>query len=320
MLTAKKFYLSCAGLLFLVFFVLLISLKIGAVKLDWKDILSFQSEIVNKLRLPRVLLALLVGAGLSLSGAVFQALLRNPLADPFVLGVSSGSAVGATLSIVLGMMALQPLFSFVGALATILIVLSISKSFNQHSLILTGVILNFFLASLLMLLLAIASPYQLSNAYLWLLGSLSYQSLESLTKILPVFVVLFLFIFFTSGKLNILVLGEEDASSLGLSTKKWSFIFFMVTSLLVALVVSMSGIIGFVGLMIPHACRSLFGNDYRILVPTSALLGSLFLLISDTVARTALLPAEIPVGVITALIGTPLFIYFLRKGYDFYST
>src|SRR3989338_595583 len=320
MLTAKKLSLSCAGLLCLIFFALILSLKIGAVSLNWQDVFSFQSDIVNQLRLPRILLALLVGAGLSLSGAVFQALLRNPLADPFVLGVSSGSAVGATLSIILGLTMLQPIFSFAGALATILVVLSVSKSFNQHSLILTGVILNFFLASLLTLLLAIASPYQLSNAYLWLLGSLSYQSLESLVKILPIFAILFTFIFFTSGKLNILVLGEEDAASLGLSSKKWSFIFFITTSLLVALVVSISGIIGFVGLMIPHACRSLFGSDYRILVPTSALMGSLFLLISDTLARTVLLPAEIPVGVITALLGTPLFIYFLKKGYELHST
>ena len=320
MLTAKRLYLSCASLLFFIFLALLASLKMGAVHVDWKEILSFQSDIVSKLRLPRILLSLLVGAGLSLSGSVFQALLRNPLADPFVLGISSGSAVGATLAIVLGMTGLQPIFAFGGALTTIFIVLSVSKNFNQHSLILTGVVLNFFLASLLTLLLAISSPHQLSNAYLWLLGSLSYQSLESIIKMLPLFLVLFLFIFFSSSKLNILILGEEEASSLGLSTKKWSLIFFIATSLLVALIVSVSGIIGFVGLMIPHACRILFGNDYRILVPTSALLGGLFLIISDTVARTALLPAEIPVGVVTALIGTPLFIYFMKKGYDFYST
>ncbi len=319
MLTTKRLYLSCASLLFFVFLALLVSLKIGAVQLDWKEVLSFQSDIVSKLRLPRILLALLVGAGLSLSGAVFQALLRNPLADPFVLGISSGSAVGATLAIILGLTALQPIFSFAGALLTIFVVLSVSKNFNQHSLILTGVILNFFLASLLTLLLAISSPHQLANAYLWLLGSLSYQPLDSVFKILPIFVVLFSFIYLASGKLNILVLGEEDALSLGLSTKKWSFIFFIATSFLVALVVSVSGIIGFVGLMIPHACRNLFGNDYRILIPTSALMGSLFLLICDTVARTVLLPSEIPVGVVTALLGTPLFIFFLKKGYDFYS-
>ena len=145
MLSAKKFYLTCACLLCFVFLTLLLSLKIGAVQLDWKEVFSFQSDIVNKLRFPRIVLALLVGAGLSLSGTVFQALLRNPLADPFVLGISSGSAVGATLAILLGLTAFQPIFSFAAALLTILIVLSVSKNFNQHSLILTGVILNFFL-------------------------------------------------------------------------------------------------------------------------------------------------------------------------------
>ncbi len=319
-LIPKKVLLTCLYLGLCLCLVLIVALKVGAVSLSWRDVFFLDSPIISYLRLPRILLAIMVGAGLSMSGVIFQAILKNPLADPYVLGVSSGGAIGAVLSVILGVSTLQPLFAFSGSLLSIIFVLTAAKKTSGNSLILAGVILNFFLASILALLLALSSPDQLSSSYSWLLGSLAYSQFSSLVKIIPPFLGAIIFLYFCATKLNVLSLGEEKAISLGVSAYQWRLILLILTSLVTSLLVSVSGIIGFVGLIVPHAARSLWGYDHRLLIPASALLGAIFMVVSDTLARTVFLPAEIPVGVFTALIGAPIFIYFLRKGYDFQNT
>ncbi|MBI2608804.1 MAG: iron ABC transporter permease [Deltaproteobacteria bacterium] len=319
MLSAKKIILTCSYLFFFLAICFLISIKSGAVSFSWGEVFDFSNKIITSIRIPRVILSLIVGASLSLAGVVFQAILKNPLADPYVLGVSSGGAVGSTLAVLLGLVFLQPLYAFFGSFLSIVFVLFVAKRTSSHSLILTGVILNFFLASLLTLFLSLASPAQLSSSYTWILGSLSFSSWDLLLKLLPFILISILFLYYCSHLLNILSLGEEKALTLGVSVQKWNLILLLITSFLTAIVVSLSGIIGFVGLIIPHTARNIWGSDHRILIPTSLLLGGSFVMIADTLARTLFLPAEIPVGVLTAIIGAPLFIYFLKKGYDFQS-
>jgi iron complex transport system permease protein len=272
--------------------------------------------IVWDIRFPRILMGLLIGASLGVTGAALQALVRNPLADPYVLGVSSGAALGATLALALGLGSFAggvgvPLAAFVGAALTILVVYGIAASQGRlpvQTLLLAGVIVNAICSALMMFANSILNPASLYRVVVWLMGSLgapSYTALLGMGCCVGAAMVLLL----RQGReLNLIAVGEDTAVSLGVNVAHVHRTIFFVSALLTGAVVSVSGMIGFVGMVVPHLVRMLCGADHRFLFPISALGGGVLLMIADTVARTIVAPEEVPVGVITALIGGPFFI------------
>ncbi len=333
-LTLKKVIMVSLLLSLLLCGVLLCSVMLGSVKVDPKQSLLIlfhwvlgltgvatetERTIILSLRLPRVLLAGMVGAGLSVSGAIFQALLRNPLADPYILGVSSGSAVGAILAILLGLSHLSfglPLASFAGALITIGLVFYFGKQegrMHPNILLLAGVITGSFLSAVIMFFLSISPKEELHTIVFWLMGDFSFANPQSILLLLPYLAVGFLLLYWRSPHLNLILSGEENAVQLGVHIERLKVLSYLCASLMTAASVSLCGLIGFVGLIIPHATRLLFGPDHRLLLPASALIGASFLIACDTLARTMLSPVELPVGVITAAFGGPFFITLLRK-------
>jgi len=308
--------------------VALISLSMGPAKVSLGDVIGWcagmrsldqtTSMILAKIRLPRILLAGLVGFTLSLGGVVFQALLRNPLAEPFILGISSGAAIGAIGGIVLGLGFTLgvPLLSFMSALATILLVMGISSrqgGLESSTLLLTGVIVNAFFTAIIMFFIATVSDSKLHSMLFWLYGDLSQSKYMQLAICLPLVLIVSGIIYVFSRHLNLIVGGEEPALQMGVEVELLKWISFIGISLITGVAVSFSGIIGFVGLIVPHLMRMTLGPDHRLLLPASALGGAIFLVAADTVARTILSPSELPVGVITAFLGAPFFIYLLRK-------
>ncbi len=268
--------------------------------------------IVLNLRLPRAVLALLVGGGLGLAGAVFQALLRNPLAEPYILGVSGGAAVGgarAPWSL--------PLAALVGALVAILLVLRIAtrsaRSLDTRVLLLAGVVVGAFFNAVILLLLTFASAETFRSAVFWMMGSLAGASWTQAALLAGYLAPAVLALLLLARPLNLLAVGEETALYLGIRVERVKLVAYLVSSLLVAAAVAVSGIIGFVGLIVPHAVRLAWGSDHQLLLPASVLAGGGFLVLTDTAARTAAAPAELPVGVITALVGVPLFIVLLTR-------
>ncbi len=281
--------------------------------------------ILMQVRLPRVLLALMVGGCLATVGVGLQALLRNPLADPYVLGISSGAALGAAVAILLGIgtsvlaISALPLCAFAGGLISILIVYRIAASYGYlpvHTLLLAGVILNAVFSALIMFITSMMDPNRSFGMMSWLMGTLSAPDYPALLVLAGYLFVGTLILFLQARPLNLLTLGEETARSLGVEVEGIKKVVFFTSALLTGAVVSVSGLIGFVGMVIPHAIRMLLGADHRLLLPASALVGGMFLMIADTLARTLLAPSEIPVGIVTALAGGPFFIYLLmsRKG------
>ena len=275
--------------------------------------------IINQIRLPRVILAIVAGAGLACSGCVFQGILRNPLADPFTLGISGGAAFGVSIGFTFGITKLSwfflPLFGFCGALLSVgfVYLLNLKKEFDSNSMILSGVIASYIFSSAVMLVFSISSHDQLYSAFMWLMGSLAFFD-ERLLPIIAVFVIVgVLFLCFLGNVINIISLGSEKSSSLGINTAKTVKYIFMLSSLITACIVSCCGVIGFVGLMIPHITRKFVGNNNKILMPFSSIIGSIFLLICDTISRTLIAPVEIPIGVITSIIGGLFFVFLLLK-------
>ncbi|MEY4705942.1 MAG: Vitamin import system, permease protein BtuC [Nitrospirota bacterium] len=276
--------------------------------------------ILIQVRLPRLLLGLLVGACLASVGVVLQALLRNPLADPYVLGVSSGAALGVALAILLGIgstflaLSVLPLCGFAGGLLSLVVVYRMALSYGRlpiHSLLLAGVILNSIFSALIMFITSIMEPNRSAGTMAWLMGTLTAPSYPAL-GILACYLTGGLFLLLRQARrLNVLTLGEESARSLGIETEQVKRQIYLLSALITGAVVSVSGMIGFVGMVIPHAVRLMLGADHRLLLPASALVGGMYLMIADTMARTLLTPAEIPVGIITALAGGPFFIYLL---------
>jgi len=279
------------------------------------------ADIVWRIRLPRTQLAMLVGASLAVSGVIFQALLRNPLADPFVLGVSGGAALGGIAVLALGSSLgfgyeFVPPAAFAGALlATILLYLAagVRGRVSATSLLLTGVVFNAFASAAIVFLASIAGFADGSRIFLWLIGNLAAARAD----VAPV-VALFLALGVGCGcllarSLNLLVLGDEPARQLGVPTEWHKRILLVATSLMVGAAVSVAGLVGFVGLIIPHLLRLVLGPDHRLLVPASALIGAAFLVVCDAVARSLLGGRELPVGAITALAGGPLFLFLLRR-------
>ncbi len=275
-----------------------------------------QDVIVFGLRLPRIGLAIGVGAALAMAGASFQALLRNPLADPYVLGVSGGAAVGSILAILLvtNLAFAQPLFSFAGAMAATMIVFWLGRRDDDPArLALSGVVLSTFLASMIALMTSVASNVKLRQITMWLLGDLSSGSYEGLIFVLISVAVCLLALMTQTRALNLMMVGERDAYALGVETSRVRWVVHLAASLVTGAAVAAGGAIGYVGLVVPHLVRLAVGADNRLVIPASALAGSLLVLLADTAARTAIAPRELPTGAITALIGAPVFIYLLLR-------
>ncbi len=297
-----------------------ISVFIGTVKISpftqWQD---YYRTIIYDIRLPRVFLCIIVGSGLAVAGAIFQGLLRNPLADPYILGTSSGAALGAIIAIMLRINMFffdLPLFSFLFALLSIILVYNIAGAKGRTSiqtLLLAGIIVSSFLSALIMLAMSL-SRRETHDIIFWIMGNLTENNF-SLIKIVGTLVVSgIVTVMFFARDLNVMSMGEETAGQLGIETEKTKKFLFIISSLIVGAVVSVSGMIGFIGLIVPHIVRMITGPDHRILIPSSALVGAIVLIAADTIARTVVAPLEIPVGVVTALFGAPFFIYLLRKG------
>ncbi|MEE4353527.1 MAG: iron ABC transporter permease [Desulfatiglans sp.] len=275
-------------------------------------------SIIWRIRLPRVLLAGLVGATLSLGGLVFQAILRNPLAEPYILGISSGSGVGAIIGILLGMSRFPgvSLMAFAGSIATLLLLLVMTSGrtmLNRQSLLLSGVMVNAFCGALIMFLLSITQDSRLHNIIFWLMGDLSLLRMGQVGILAILLVPWFILLFWLSNSMNLMQMGREMAQSMGLNIKRVSVILLIVTSFMVSVTVSHCGPIGFVGLVMPHLLRLLLGPDHRVLVPGCILGGGTYMVLCDLMARTLPEQGEMPAGVITALIGAPLFIILLKR-------
>lgn len=274
--------------------------------------------IVVQIRLPRVLLAMIVGAGLSIAGATFQALLRNPLSEPYILGISSGGTVGALVAITFGLSTLPfvtPLFSFLGSGLVMLLVFALGyrRGFlDTNALLLSGVMVGAFFSAMVLLFTALMNQ-DIRTTYLWLVGNLGAADSRSLIIIIPFITAASVVLVIFSRFFNLIATGDETAMHLGVEVGKVKNISYLMASLITGLSVSTSGVIGFVGLVVPHVCRLLFGPDHRLLLPASFLVGGIFLLVCDIISRVLLAPSEIPVGVVTAVIGAPVFIYLLKK-------
>lgn len=279
--------------------------------------------ILFSIRLPRILIAAIVGAALSASGIIFQALLRNPLADPYILGISGGAAVGAIIGIILsGMIGGLTIpggvsgAAFAGAMITLILLFGASGARQDgrgNTLLLTGVIVNAFFSAVIMFLIAISQNDRVHNILFWLMGDLSIAEGGDVLVAGIVLGAGFLIMMAYARSLNLLITGEETAMQLGIDVAKTRKILLVTASTVTAVAVSVSGTIGFVGLIIPHILRLLLGPDHRLLLPAAILLGAAYLVIADTIARTIMAPAELPVGVITALCGAPYFIYLMRR-------
>jgi len=331
----------CGLLAVVLFVVVVVALKFGAVQVSlWglgRDLISVilhrtsaistdYGMIVIDIRLPRILLAIFVGASLSVAGTSFQALLRNPLADPYVLGVSSGAALGAVLALIIEphialpaavAALLTPVGAFLGAAATIASVYVLGRRegrLDTNTLLLAGIITASFLSAIIIFLMTTLVSRDLHGMQFWLMGDLSIALQRNLRWILGVtFAIAAVAIYTTAGDLNLLLSGEKEAMHLGVDVPRVRLVVYIAASILTGLAVSVSGAIGYIGLLVPHVMRWIFGSDHRVLIPTAAFGGAIALVIADTLARTVVAPAEIPVGAMTALAGAPLFIYLLRK-------
>lgn len=327
-LTFGRVVRTCLLLAVLLAFTMLLSLLVGTARITWHQLWTVimgdasptdaARLVILRIRLPRVMLAGLCGFSLSVGGVIFQALLRNPLADPFVLGVSSGSAFGAVLGIMLGFSFNLgvPAMAFGGALLTIYLVLVLGQKkigMESSTILLAGVIINSFFTAIIMFFIATTADDRLHTMLFWLYGDLGQSRFAESAIAAPAVIGGFAVLYCFARHLNLMTAGEETALHLGVDVGRAKMICFLVVSLVVGIVVAFSGLIGFVGLVVPHLCRMAFGSDHRILLPVSALGGALFLIAADTLARTIISPMELPVGVITAFLGAPFFIYLLKK-------
>jgi len=277
--------------------------------------------IVLNIRLPRILLAVSVGMGLSIVGASMQGMFKNPMADPGVLGVSTGAALGASIAIAMGMqkfifgIGLVTLFSFIGAVFATVLVYSIAKvggKLPTINLLLSGMAVSFLFSAMISIIMVFRHN-QIENIVMWTMGSISAASWKQVAVVAPIVLVGSIITFIFSRDLNLLATGSDTAMSLGVEVETTKKILLVISSVIIGACVSVSGVIGFVGLVIPHIIRLVLGSDHRVVLPFSAVVGALFLVICDTLARNIIPPTEIPVGAITSLFGAPFFIYLLVK-------
>lgn len=274
--------------------------------------------IIWQIRFPRVLLATLVGAALSLGGLVFQALLRNPLAEPYILGISGGSAIGAIIGILIGFSKFPgvSLTAFAGSIAILLLILVMSSGqtiLKKDALLLSGVMVNAFCAAIIMFLVSMTQDSRLHNIIFWLMGDLSMVDIGHVGILAAILCPCFILIFWFSNSMNLLLMGKEMAQTMGVNIKTVTVILLVATSFMVSATVSYCGLVGFVGLVVPHLLRLVFGPDHRVLVPACVLGGGAYLVFCDILARVLPEQGEMPAGVITAMIGAPLFIFLLKK-------
>lgn len=307
----------------------IVSLCIGTTAIPFEKILPLifkiregvEYSILVDIRLPRILLGFAVGGGLSLAGVLLQGMFRNPLVEPYTLGISGGAALGVCVNIVSGFKSgiggfSMPLSGFIGAAVVILAVYSLSARkgiLKIHGLLLTGVMISFVASSFIMLLMAISRTEDLQGIIFWIMGSLEEPKWSLIKLAIGVSLLGLVLSYFLSVRLNALALGEEEARHLGINTETTKRFLFIIASLITGCCVAVTGIIGFVGLAVPHFVRMFVGQDHRILLISSFLSGAIFLIISDTIARTIIQPLELPVGVVTGIVGGIIFVYALTK-------
>jgi len=319
---------------------LLIAVSLGAVPISPLDIIkmtlnktglfhfsatwqSSDETILFLIRLPRVIAGSLVGAALASAGVLFQGMLRNPMADPYIIGTSAGAAFGATIAMMLPVsvaflsFGLVPIAAFFGALGAVLLVYNLAKVGGKTpivSMLLAGFAVSAMLAAIVFLMVTLSGRTGLlQNVYSFLMGSISVSGWNQIIIIAPLIIGAIVAARFLAFRLNALSLGEEGAAYLGIDVERDKLLVLALGSLLTAAAVSISGLVGFIGLVVPHAVRLVLGPDHRLLLPAAALSGAAFLVLADLFARTVLAPSEIPIGIITALIGAPFFIYLLRR-------
>lgn len=276
------------------------------------------TTIIWHIRFPRALLAALAGATLSLGGLVFQALLKNPLAEPYILGVSGGSAIGAIIGILLNLSRFPGVSAtaFAGSIVTLFLILVISSGktiFKKDSLLLSGVMVNSFCSAGIMFLISMTHDSRLHNIIFWLMGDFSLTDIRQVIILAITLIPCFILIFMLSNSMNLLLLGKESASAMGVNIKAVTITLLVVSSFMVSATVCYCGLLGFVGLVVPHMLRLFLGSDHRLLVPASILGGGAYMTLCDLLARILPKQGEMPVGVITAMIGAPLFVFLLRK-------
>ncbi|MHC1604788.1 MAG: FecCD family ABC transporter permease [Candidatus Methanofastidiosia archaeon] len=322
------------GLILILFFTVVLGIMVGSVSISPATILNiFYSKlpvvgssvaqtwpdsyyaIVLDVRLPRVVLGMLVGTGLAVSGCGMQGLFRNPMASPYVCGISSGGAFGAALAVNLGLAYFfVPFVAFIFSTITVFVVYFISRVNGKvplETLLLSGIAVASFFSALVSLMLYMSGE-KLERIVFWMMGGLWAASWEKVVITLPFIIIGVPLFLFLARDLNALLLGEENASDLGVEVESIKQFILVLTALMVGACVAMSGVIGFVGLIIPHITRIIVGPDHKILIPSSALVGGIFLILTDIIARTVIAPAELPVGIITSLFGVPFFLYLLR--------
>jgi iron complex transport system permease protein len=301
-----------------------VALVVGRQKIDFSSLLSdpFSRTLFFRLRLPRVLMGLTIGASLAVTGASLQALFRNPLADPYTLGISGGGALGASVAIALGWSArvagipLVFVAAFLGAVLAATFVRIIARTgavVLPGALLLSGVVVNLVALAAVLTIQYVADPNSSLEILRWMVGSLDVIGMEPVGRMLILLVPAWVALLILSGQLNLLAIDEDTAATLGVNVRRCETVVHTVCSLIVGVTVAMGGAIGFVGLIVPHAVRMMFGEDLRIVLPGSLLLGGAFLVLADALARTALPSGELPVGAITGLLGGPVFLWLLRR-------
>lgn len=330
-----KTFLSLPGLSVMLLATVVTTLFFGAYSMEWEEVwmslFQFENEATNflilNIRLPRIILAGLVGAGLAISGAAIQGLFRNPLADQTLIGVSSGAMLFAVLSIVfMGSIlasfsaffrqATVAIFAFLGGLITTYLVYLLSKKNGKTSvmtMLLAGIAISSFAAAITGIFIYLSDDQQLRDITFWSMGSFGGATWVQVAIVFPIVGTGIFILSKNSKAFNAILLGETEANYLGIPVEKIKTNTIFLTALMVGVCISMSGLIGFVGLVVPHFLRLLMGTDYRYLLKSSALLGSIFLVLTDTLARTIIAPAELPIGILTAMVGAPFFLWLLVK-------
>jgi iron complex transport system permease protein len=342
---SQRWKLIIALLVIALFFIVFVSLNIGYSAIPFSDIITIlgkQIPLINStidpsslspkfasyesiillIRLPRIVGAVVIGAALAASGVLYQGVFKNPMADPYVLGVSAGASVGAGIGILFGSslslmgFPVVPTTAFIAALATIFIVYNISRVGTrvlEMTLLLSGIAITIFLSAIYQVMQVVAQNYQLPALVNWTIGGIANIGWNSVLTITPFIIAGIVLSYVFSRDLNMMSLGEDTAQNLGVNTERTKKILLAIGAMMTAAAVSVSGLIGFVGLMIPHITRIIMGPDHRLLLPASVLIGAIFLVICDAIARILTGAAELPVGAITAIAGGPFFIFLLRK-------
>jgi len=324
----KRIVTASSLLILLLGFAMVLGISMGSTDSGIKNVFqnllgekepdSMLYTIIWQIRFPRVILSALVGAALSLGGLVFQALLRNPLAEPYILGISGGSAIGAIVGILIGFSRFPgvSLTAFIGSIVTLLLILAMSSGqtiLKKDALLLSGVMVNAFCAAVIMFLISMTQDSRIHNIIFWLMGDLSSGDMRQVGILAVILLPCFLLVFWLSNPMNLLLMGKELAQTMGVNIKLVTITLLVATSFMVSATVSYCGLVGFVGLVMPHMLRLVFGPDHRVLVPACVFGGGTYMVFCDLLARILPKQGEMPVGVITAIIGAPLFIYLLKR-------